>query len=54
MTTKMAQKAGLKLFEKHMEQYAPADPYYEEWTDEKGKKQRRKVSSSLFARFQET
>ncbi|PVF97940.1 hypothetical protein CPB86DRAFT_674759, partial [Serendipita vermifera] len=38
----MAQKAGLKLFEKHLEQYAPADPYYEEWTDEKGKKQRRK------------
>lgn len=38
----MAQKAGMKLFEKHLEQYAPADPYYEEYVDDKGKKKRRK------------
>lgn len=36
-------KAGKKLFEKHMEQYAPVDPLYEYYTDDRGKKHRRKV-----------
>ncbi|KAF8150915.1 hypothetical protein B0H34DRAFT_631699, partial [Crassisporium funariophilum] len=35
-------KAGKKLFEKHLEQYAPADPLYEFVTDEHGKQKRRK------------
>ncbi|KAG6872668.1 hypothetical protein C0995_007775 [Termitomyces sp. Mi166 len=35
-------KAGKKLFEKHLEQYAPQDPLYEMYTDSKGKQQRRK------------
>jgi hypothetical protein len=43
MASGLARKAGLKLFEKHLEQYTPADPLYEEYTDEKGKKKRRKV-----------
>jgi hypothetical protein len=36
-------EAGKKLFEHHMEQYAPPDPMYEFYTDEKGKKRKRKV-----------
>ncbi|KAF8071609.1 hypothetical protein FPV67DRAFT_883930 [Lyophyllum atratum] len=35
-------KAGKKLFERHLEQYAPKDPLYEFYTDDKGKKRRRK------------
>ncbi|GLB44882.1 putative protein with domain of unknown function (DUF4112) [Lyophyllum shimeji] len=35
-------KAGKKLFERHLEQYAPADPLYEFYTDAKGKQKRRK------------
>lgn len=46
MTSKLAQKAGLKLFEKHLEQYEPKDPLYETFKDEKGKKKRRKVGGS--------
>jgi len=42
MAEQIAKKVGLKLFEKHLEQYTPADPLYEEYTDEKGKKKRRK------------
>lgn len=42
MTSEMAQKVGLKLFTKHLEQYSPQDPLYEEYTDEKGKKKRRR------------
>jgi len=42
MTSALAKKAGLKLFEKHLEQYTPADPYYEEYTDKKGKVKKRK------------
>jgi len=42
MTSAIAKKAGLKVFEKHLEQYTPADPYYEEYKDAKGKTQRRK------------
>lgn len=33
------------LFAKHLEQYSPADPLYEEYTNAKGKKKRRKVRS---------
>jgi hypothetical protein len=40
-------KAGKKLFEKHLEQYAPSDPLYEFYVDDRGKKQRRKVSKLL-------
>lgn len=42
MTSEMAKKVGLKLFEKHLDQYTPADPLYEEYTNEKGKKKRRR------------
>ncbi|KAF5343427.1 hypothetical protein D9758_011851 [Tetrapyrgos nigripes] len=35
-------KAGKKLFEKHLEQYAPADPLYETYTDPKGRQKRRR------------
>ncbi|CAK5271075.1 unnamed protein product [Mycena citricolor] len=35
-------KAGKALFEKHLEQYTPADPMYEEYTDDRGKKRRRR------------
>ncbi|KAF5379715.1 hypothetical protein D9615_005714 [Tricholomella constricta] len=35
-------KAGKKLFERHLEQYAPQDPLYEFYTNDKGKKKRRK------------
>ncbi|KAJ3562068.1 hypothetical protein NP233_g9806 [Leucocoprinus birnbaumii] len=34
-------KAGKKLFAKHMEQYAPADPLYETYMSEKGQEKRR-------------
>jgi hypothetical protein len=44
MTSDMAKKVGLKLFEKHLEQYTPADPLYEDYTDAKGRKKRRRVS----------
>ncbi|KAJ8072021.1 hypothetical protein AAF712_009639 [Marasmius tenuissimus] len=40
--SKLLGKAGKALFEKHLEQYAPADPLYEEYTTDKGKKKRRK------------
>lgn len=36
-------KAGKKLFEKHLAQYAPADPLYETYVDKRGKTKRRKV-----------
>ncbi|KDR78773.1 hypothetical protein GALMADRAFT_118227 [Galerina marginata CBS 339.88] len=35
-------KAGKRLFAKHLEQYTPADPLYEVYTNEKGKQKRRK------------
>ncbi|TFK35592.1 hypothetical protein BDQ12DRAFT_706626 [Crucibulum laeve] len=35
-------KAGKKLFEKHLEQYAPADPLYEVYTTNTGKQKKRK------------
>jgi hypothetical protein len=43
MTSKLAQKAGLKLFEKHIQAYTPVDPLYETYTDDRGKTKRRKV-----------
>lgn len=43
MTSALLGKAGKKLFEKHLEQYAPADPKYEFYVDEHGKQKRRKV-----------
>lgn len=48
MTTELAQKVGLKLFERNLEQYTPADPLYEEYIDKKGKKKRRRVCSLLY------
>ncbi|KAJ2928579.1 hypothetical protein H1R20_g8495, partial [Candolleomyces eurysporus] len=38
----MASFVVKKLFERHLEGYAPADPLYELYTDEQGKQQRRK------------
>jgi len=35
-------KAGKELFAKNLDQYAPVDPLYEEYVDNKGKKKRRK------------
>jgi hypothetical protein len=43
MSTKILGKAGKKLFERHLDRYAPADPLYEFYTDNHGKKCRRKV-----------
>ncbi|KAG6816892.1 hypothetical protein H0H87_002013 [Tephrocybe sp. NHM501043] len=42
MATFLLTKAGKKLFAKHLEQYAPEDALYETYTDEKGKKKRKK------------
>ncbi|KAJ7216615.1 hypothetical protein GGX14DRAFT_605516 [Mycena pura] len=42
MTSTILNKAGKSLFEKHLQQYTPADPLYEEYTDDKGKKRRRR------------
>ena len=38
----IAKKAGLKVFERHLQNYTPVDPLYEEYTDEQGRKKRRK------------
>lgn len=40
--TALLGKAGKKLFENHLENYAPADPLYEYYTDERGRQKRRK------------
>ncbi|KAF5393151.1 hypothetical protein D9757_001329 [Collybiopsis confluens] len=37
--------AGKKLFERHLEQYAPVDPLYEYYTDRKGKQRRKRAST---------
>ncbi|KAI0956302.1 hypothetical protein AcV7_006738 [Taiwanofungus camphoratus] len=42
MSSDFAVKAGRKLFEKHLHQYEPADPYYETYTDKRGRQRRRK------------
>jgi len=36
-------KAGKRLFEKHLEQYAPPDPLYESYMNDRGQTKRRKV-----------
>lgn len=36
-------KAGKQLFARHLEQYTPADPLYEEYVDKRGRTKRRKV-----------
>ena len=38
-----ALSAGRKVFEKHLQQYAPADPLYETYVDSKGRERRRKA-----------
>ena len=43
MAALIAKKAGLKLFEKHLQQYEPVDPLYETYADENGRQRRRKV-----------
>jgi hypothetical protein len=48
MTSALAQKAGLKLFQQHVQQYAPVDPLYETYTDANGKQHRRKVRLSAY------
>ncbi|KAJ7704327.1 hypothetical protein B0H17DRAFT_1039281 [Mycena rosella] len=49
MSNALLGKAGKALFEKHLQQYTPADPMYEEYTDARGKKRRRRVSPSNLA-----
>jgi hypothetical protein len=46
-TKKLAKKAGLAVFSKHMENYKPADPYYEVYIDKKGREKRRRVSREV-------
>jgi len=41
-------KAGKKLFERHLEQYAPVDPLYETYVDKNGKQKRRKVHHNVY------
>jgi len=41
-TKKIAKKAGLAVFAKHMDNYTPSDPYYEVYTDKKGREKRRR------------
>jgi hypothetical protein len=36
-------KAGLKLFSRHLEHYTPSDPLYEDYVDGRGRTKRRKV-----------
>jgi hypothetical protein len=36
-------KVGRGLFEKHVKNYQPQDPLYEEYVDKKGKTKRRRV-----------
>ncbi|KAF7343462.1 hypothetical protein MVEN_01779000 [Mycena venus] len=42
MSNALLNKAGKALFEKHLQQYAPSDPMYEEYTDARGRKKRRR------------
>ncbi|KAF7292868.1 hypothetical protein MIND_01185800 [Mycena indigotica] len=52
MSDALLRKAGRTLFEKHLQQYAPADPMYEEYTTAQGKKKRRRraIPEGLSAR----
>lgn len=43
----IANKAAKRLVTQHARQYEPEDPFYEFWTDSKGKQRRRKVSDVL-------
>jgi hypothetical protein len=36
-------EVGVKLFARHLEQYTPTDPLYEEYVDKRGRTRRRKV-----------
>jgi hypothetical protein len=47
MTSKLAHKVGLKLFEKHLQNYEPRDPVYETYVDKKGREKKRRVSCVL-------
>lgn len=47
MTSKLAQKAGLKLFEQHVNKYSPEDPVYETYIDKNGKERKRKVCATF-------
>lgn len=47
MSSGLAISAGRKLFERNLDQYAPADPLYETYVDKKGRERRRKVSIVL-------
>lgn len=42
MTSAFAKKAGLKVFEQHLQKYQPADPIYETYVDAKGRTKRRR------------
>ncbi|KAG7090012.1 hypothetical protein E1B28_011633 [Marasmius oreades] len=42
MTSRLLGTAGKKLFERNLEQYTPADPLYEEYTDDRGRKKRKR------------
>ncbi|KAJ7788084.1 hypothetical protein B0H14DRAFT_2536949 [Mycena olivaceomarginata] len=52
MSNALLNKAGKALFERHLEQYSPSDPMYEEYTDARGRKKRRRreVPPGLSAR----
>lgn len=47
MTSNLAQKVGLSLFEKHLQQYTPEDPVYETYTDKKGRTRTRRVRRAI-------
>ncbi|KAG8926842.1 hypothetical protein FRC02_008633 [Tulasnella sp. 418] len=42
MASKIAQKAGMSVLERHLKTYEPKDPLYEDYVDERGVTQRRK------------
>jgi hypothetical protein len=42
--TSLATNAAKRLVSQHAKQFEPEDPFYEYWTDSKGKEKRRKVS----------
>lgn len=44
MAQALAGKGAKRLIERHVKQFEPEDPHYEEYTDSNGKKKRRKVS----------
>ena len=46
--------AGRKLFAKHIDQYTPVDPLYEYYTDDRGRKKRRKVTIICLTVYQKS